>query len=696
MAPQRNVPCPCGSGRKYKQCCGSPAALAAEVASGREELRRVAAAAEFWEVDAFPLMISFREEAALRPVALLVTAGDLVVHHDILPSLSGEYEDVARALEEAFAAAAREVGAHPRRVRVRHAEVADALRSRLDPHRVAVELVQALPSVEEAARALLLEVTGDAVWPPACETETWSGWGLPRALLSELFAAAGAFWTTACWRSISNLQAPVARLPSGRQWTVSVMGNAGQQFGLALYSDGGDLYERVAGDDDYPFALIQGCILGLTFDPASRVAREAVEEVRLARLKLASPSAFPSLMTVNTPGGGVSRGQIQDLICLLQALPAFVQAHAGTLEREEHTGRPCAPIEWTHAETGVALSYAGEAFKLPLPWQTGEGGDGTALPPELIGLLDEALSTAFADGTLDLDDGQDPGAALSALNARVQGPTEVFNNTAQAELGGLSPAQVHRLLQSDWSGEGATVRLRRDLPGEALAASALLSRSRTLLEFAVERGSLGATQAGNLQLDVVLELSDRMSVGADRVRLHRTRGKRLREQDIWPLHETRIVAEVAGLLTPLSRKFVPTDLARTLLDPAREGELYALLFETIFQRLNRAYGLPLQWPELQMQSAFTLYRLGPVAKRWRAADELVAEVVLPFALERAPRPDGQDARARLFEAMLLEPLVDAALIERKLDGTEGARGRDGAARYRAAPLLARFLTFDLG
>jgi SEC-C motif len=30
MPPGRNDPCPCGSGRKYKKCCGDPVKLAAE------------------------------------------------------------------------------------------------------------------------------------------------------------------------------------------------------------------------------------------------------------------------------------------------------------------------------------------------------------------------------------------------------------------------------------------------------------------------------------------------------------------------------------------------------------------------------------------------------------------------------------------------------------------------------------------
>jgi hypothetical protein len=50
MTPPRNAPCPCGSGKKYKKCCGSEeranaerAAEAARVKAWREERAKPAA-----------------------------------------------------------------------------------------------------------------------------------------------------------------------------------------------------------------------------------------------------------------------------------------------------------------------------------------------------------------------------------------------------------------------------------------------------------------------------------------------------------------------------------------------------------------------------------------------------------------------------------------------------------------------------
>jgi len=79
----------------------------------------------------------------------------------------------------------------------------------------------------------------------------------------------------------------------------------------------------------------------------------------------------------------------------------------------------------------------------------------------------------------------------------------------------------------------------------------------------------------------------------------------------------------------------------------------------------------------------------------RSSVDLVQEVVLPFAFEQGPQPGGLDARPSLLEAMLLDALTDAGLVERESDGAGGRRRQGGEARYRVTPLLESFITFDL-
>jgi hypothetical protein len=247
--PGRNDPCPCGSDRKYKHCCGAPGVPAADIDRAMARARAAAASAHVWEVEAVPILIGFDEGNAHRPVALLVTAGDFVVHHDLRGRLSGEVEAVASALEKAVTTTAGQCGSYPAEVWIRQEEVAEALRAKLEPRQVSVYVKETLDGLEPAARALMRTLADCEMWPPVCRAETWAGWELPSPMVAALFHAAASFWSAAPWRTASNFQAPRATLPSGRQWTACVLGFGGDEFGLALYSEAEDLFERAVNAD---------------------------------------------------------------------------------------------------------------------------------------------------------------------------------------------------------------------------------------------------------------------------------------------------------------------------------------------------------------------------------------------------------------------------------------------------------------
>src|SRR5690606_3127371 len=101
------------------------------------------------------------------------------------------------------------------------------------------------------------------------------------------------------------------------------------------------------------------------------------EEARRAGWEVATPEAFPSLLTVNTPGGGISRDDAGDLIAALRAIPDFVAHHERALDRErdavesgegaryQHTATGSL-IEWHPAED-AALAAADESFLRGVP-----------------------------------------------------------------------------------------------------------------------------------------------------------------------------------------------------------------------------------------------------------------------------------------------------------------------------------------
>ncbi|MGH7461230.1 MAG: SEC-C metal-binding domain-containing protein, partial [Longimicrobiales bacterium] len=276
----RNDPCPCASGRKYKHCCqthefaagkdaADPDADTVALPEVNQHVRAAAARAECWQVEAIPVPVEIESERDARPVAVLVVAEGYLLHSRLRARLGGETADVAAALELGIAAAARRVGTFPAAVAVRHTDVGEALRARLQARGIAVHAREALPELQDAAVSLRGHMAGQENWPPTCVAPAWSAWGLPEPLLRKLFAAAASFWHAAPWKTADNSQAPRVVI-STRAWTACVLGNGGEEFGLALYSDERDLYRMMSAQPgELPFSRIRGRVLSLTYETGS-------------------------------------------------------------------------------------------------------------------------------------------------------------------------------------------------------------------------------------------------------------------------------------------------------------------------------------------------------------------------------------------------------------------------------------------
>src|SRR5690606_23274482 len=133
--------------------------------------------------------------------------------------------------------------------------------------------------------------------------------------------------------------------------------------------------------------------------------------------------------------------------------------------------------------------------------------------------------------------------------------------------------------------------------------------------------------------DVVAALIDRFTFDDGYIEDVRAVTKRIKEQDVFPLHVVRLVCELAGLLRRRSQRFEVTTAGRRLAASDRAGELHATLFHTFFRKLSLDYLVGWgEWPELQHQVAFTLYRLPEAARDWSSAGDLLSETVLPYAL----------------------------------------------------------------
>ncbi len=667
MKPGRNDPCPCGSGKKYKNCCQKN-----DLAAGIGD--RAARAEEPWEVEAVPVQIGIDSEPDARPVAVLVTAGGVVLQSEMRARLGGEVDDIASALERAIGGAARKTGGWPAVVQVRQAEIAEALAPILESRDVAIETRPDLPDLEEAARALIEHLAGEATWPPVCCPRSWRGWGLPDELSRDLMKAAVAFRSASPWDVMDNEQAPRVRMASGNEWTVSVLGAGGEVFGLALYSAAGDLERTLRAEPGSGIVGVRGRVLSFTFDDARELPARHVRDV--LRAGWDRKDVVPVLFTINTLGGGVSRSDAADLATLLRATPAFAAANEEPLRHESESGEPTV-FAWRDEAGGAEFRYAGAAgTETDSPF-----GDQD---------LGREIRDAVAEVAAALGPDADESAFQAAVNERLSRSMHEYNSRPQAALGGLSPAQVQALLQSKWDDAGAFVLRRDPSPGD-VARSDAVAAIRTLVARAAAEGGLPLTDKGNLKVKVVRELVEEMA-SRERFRPFVETGGRLIEGDVWPLHMAHVTAKSAGLARKRKGRLEATRRARELLGDDSAGELFALVFRTRFHDMNIAYGgWGPDWPGLQYQLPFTLNRFGALAGEWRSAQWLTERIVLPAALDDLPRYF--DTPEWLVDVRVLWPLVEFGLAECR--DSPGRRGGLRTVEYRKTPLFDRFLEFRI-
>jgi Domain of unknown function (DUF6930)/SEC-C motif len=389
----RNAPCPCGSGRKYKNCC-----LPEDRAANLEQLRRASpvheAAEHTWEAGIFPLPTAIGDQPGRRVSLVLVAAAGLVLYHDLLTDPLGRIDEVADALQSALERAEEQMGVPLRKVSVRHRDVSRALGIRMASCGVEVSHSPRLPGLEDAARSLCGHMLGLDTVPLTASAPTWRGWGLSGSQCRALFAAAARFRRAEPWKQVDD--EPISVFGRHGSWTATVMGLAGQAFGLSVYTDPRD-YEDLLTDTADLGELVQGmkgAMIAVAFEPRSELTREMQREVASAGWEVADPEGYPVAFTTNTPAGGLDPAVVDVLAAMLLAIPDFLEA----CEDEIEEGLAGQRIVWEHPVTGLRLSYTVPGgYEWPIPERLGPGGPrGNRAEPgaRLTGLK---LEDAFPD-----------------------------------------------------------------------------------------------------------------------------------------------------------------------------------------------------------------------------------------------------------------------------------------------------------
>lgn len=370
MTPSRNAPCPCGSGRKYKNCC-LPKDRAVAVEEALHGAPGEAAAGHPWQAGIFPLATSIGDRPDRRVSVVLVTANGLVLHSEVVAEPLGRIDDVVDTLVDALEGTERKLGPSPREVWVRHTAVARALGVRLATRDLRVHQDHRLRDLEDAALSLSHHMLDLDVLPIMASAPTWRGWGLSAAQCRALFAAAARFRRAAPWEWIDD--DPLSVFSRHGAWTAAVMGCGGEEFGLSVYTDMRD-YEELYGPRataDPSFEDMYGGMITLSFEPRGELTREMQREVAGAGWEVADPDGYPRIITVNTPAGGLDPEVVEVMTGLLVAIPDFLNECADEID-EEQAGHL---VHWEHQPTGLRLTYqVPGGFVWPVPERLVPGG----------------------------------------------------------------------------------------------------------------------------------------------------------------------------------------------------------------------------------------------------------------------------------------------------------------------------------
>jgi hypothetical protein len=256
-------------------------------------------------------------------------------------------------------------------------------------------------------------------------------------------------------------------------------------------------------------------------------------------------------------------------------------------------------------------------------------------------------------------------------------------------------AFVRGLFQADWEAATGPMRFSSSLNLSDLATAPFFQNTRILLAaLAAEQGT-PATATGNLNRAFVGRLFDRLDLSARFRDSIRKCCKVVNEQDLWPLHLTRVVAGCAGLVAKRNKRFQLTRAGRELLPDDQAGALYRRVFLAYFRRFNLQYDFPLRAvPLIQESMAVILWRLDSQARDWTPARGLARQVLMPRAFEQlhASMRSPYDKEEWILGGYVLEPLSDLGLIERKPRSEWAAIAEHDEIRTSA--LWRKFISFE--
>lgn len=304
--------------------------------------------------------------------------------------------------------------------------------------------------------------------------------------------------------------------------------------------------------------------------------------------------------------------------------------------------------------------------------------------------------TGFEDGPSDLSHLPEEEARQFieesyGMDMDKNGPGAVFED----HTGGLNPKQLYNLLRCDWEKNEGPLLLNGKLAAKEVSGSILFHNARTMLLKAQKEGGLGLTQTGNLQRKPISELMPECIWPDNYHETIKEYNKVVNEHDIWLLHSTRILLELAGLLRKHKKALKGLKKLAGLSLGSRSGELYRHLFITYFKNMNISYlsNDMYDYPNVQENIPFALFRMQQLAEDWVSVNELTENIMVPMAFnDIATRVNSYTEPGDLVYSLVLEPLELFGLIETRKTGDESKRSYR-PDQCRKTLLFDKFISF---
>ncbi|WP_422655643.1 DUF7309 domain-containing protein [Longimicrobium sp.] len=290
---------------------------------GEERWNLAARAAEAWDADVVPLQGTFREDPDAAPAILLVGAAGFVLAADVLAQRPVDVAGRARAVSEAVLTAGRTVGVLPPALHVRDEALVEALAPGLEPRGIAVAAAP-MPELDEAIFKALRHIEEDGPAAYMSRPDTWRETEATPEEIAAFHAAAAAFHRAAPWLHVDDTVALELTFDDGQTFIAAVMGGAGIDFGLSLYSDPADiedLYESFDGEDPMETVRrMRGFTVTVSFDRRSHLSRAMQREVARAGWEIDGPGGYPEIYGMRLPGFRVTAGHVRMMTGALAAV----------------------------------------------------------------------------------------------------------------------------------------------------------------------------------------------------------------------------------------------------------------------------------------------------------------------------------------------------------------------------------------